>query len=42
MELFIELREEQGGRESKLLVEKMADIYTKSARSQNIECETLQ
>jgi|VirMetMinimDraft_7_1064189.scaffolds.fasta_scaffold07690_12 hypothetical protein len=42
MEINIELREEQGGRESKNLVETMADIYRKSANINNIVCETKQ
>ena len=36
MELIIELRDQQGGLESKLLVELMADIYQKSATQLNI------
>lgn len=42
MEIYIELREEQGGRESKNLVETMADIYKKSANINNIDCKTIQ
>lgn len=42
MEIYIELREEQGGRESKILVETMADIYTKSATINNTNCKKMQ
>lgn len=43
MEILIELREEQGGRESKNLVETMADIYKKSVNINNsISYKTLQ
>lgn len=41
MKLFIELHEEQGGLESKLLVDQMADIYQKSANHLNIACEAV-
>jgi protein subunit release factor A len=39
MKLFIELHEEQGGQESKLLVGLMADIYQRSANQLNITCQ---
>lgn len=41
MKLTIELREEQGGKESKLLVDEMAGIYQKSATVLSIESEVV-
>jgi len=41
MKLIIELREDQGGKEAKLLVDEMADIYQKSATILNLQSEVV-
>jgi len=41
MKLTIELREDQGGKEAKILVKEMTDIYQKSASVLSIESEVV-
>ena len=42
MKIIMELREEQGGKEAKLLVSMMADIYQKSAINQEINAQIVE
>jgi protein subunit release factor A len=40
--LNIEIRDAEGGTDAKLLVSEMTDIYTKTARLNNLECNVVE
>ena len=40
--IHLEIRDAEGGTDAKLLVTEMQDIYTKTARNNNIECNVVE
>ena len=40
--IHLEIRDAEGGTDAKLLVEQMLDIYTKTARINNLECSIVE
>ena len=40
--IYLEIKDAQGGKESKLLVEDMRDIYIKTAKNNNFKCEAIE
>lgn len=40
MKILVEIRAAEGGKDAKLLVEDMADIYQRASQRNNFTCET--
>ena len=40
--IHLEIRDAEGGTDAKLLVKEMLDIYTKTARLNNLECSVVE